>query len=51
MDKIKQIADELSEKQIIETINEMCIKSLDPDNFKNWENVRKGLELVRKNLK
>lgn len=40
----------ISEKEILEATNEMCIESLSPENFEKWEDVKAALKLVRKGL-
>ena len=39
------------EEEIVKTINEMCIESLSPEVFEQWENVKLNLERTRKDLK
>lgn len=41
----------IDEKEMLEMMHEMCIESLDPDNFRHWESVKEGLESVRKDLR
>lgn len=40
----------MQEREIVLRMNEMCIESLSPDVFEKWEEVKKALELVRKDL-
>lgn len=41
----------ITEKVILNTMDEMCIESLSPDTFEKWEEVKEELSKVRKNLK
>ena len=40
----------MEEREILNQINKMCIESLSPQVFEKWEEVKKGLELSRKDL-
>jgi hypothetical protein len=42
---------EVDEKYFIETVNEMCIESLPPDMYEQWEKVMSELKNNRKALK
>lgn len=41
----------MTEKEIIERMQQMCEESLSPKTFEQWESVRYWLEQVRKDLK
>ena len=41
----------MNEKEIIEKMQAMCVESLSPELFEQWEEVKKMLEANRKNLK
>jgi len=41
----------MKEREIIDQVNKMCIESLSPEVFEKWEEVKRNLESVRKNLK
>ena len=40
-----------NDQYIIDKMNDMCTESLSPDNFINWESVKDGLKLVRRQLR
>lgn len=40
----------ITEKEILNAVNEMCVESLSPDTFEKWEEVKKALAMVRKNI-
>ena len=40
----------MTEKEIIERMNEMCEESLSPEVFEKWIDVKQWLESTRKNL-
>lgn len=40
----------MKEQEILKEVNEMCVESLDPEVFEQWENVKKWLINNRKNL-
>lgn len=40
----------MEEQEILKEVNEMCIESLSPEVFEQWENVKKWLINNRKNL-
>lgn len=54
---INQLDSELSmteqplEKEVLEQMHLMCIESLSPENFSNWERIKRSLMKDRKNLK
>jgi len=54
---INQLDSELSmmeqpfEKEVLEQMHNMCIESLSPENFSNWEKIKRSLIKDRMNLK
>lgn len=38
------------EKEVIDQMQSMCEQSLDPEQFQHWEQIKKTLKSVRKNL-
>ena len=54
---INQLDEELSmneqplEKEVLEQMHLMCIESLSPENFTNWERIKRSLMKDRKNLR
>ena len=47
----KNIIESISEKDVLGKMHEMCIESLSPEHFTNWERIKRFLISVRKNLK
>lgn len=41
----------LTEDKIIDSVDSMCLESLDPEEFEKWESVKAALFNTRKNLK
>lgn len=55
-DLINQLDSELTlmeqdEKNILNQMDKMCVESLPPHYFENWEKIKMSLKLVRPNLK
>ncbi len=41
----------LKESDLIEWMDKICVESLSPHDFENWDKIKEFLKLVRKNLK
>ena len=50
LNKLRSVYNKRNEKEIIETMQNMCEESLPPDAFEKWDDVRKILENNRKAL-
>lgn len=41
----------MNDKELIKSVNQMCVESLSPEKYELWLQVKSALESVRKNLK